>query len=89
MVDEHKSNGWNEWAKKVLGDIERLEKRQLENISAIENAKLEFTIAMNKLLVEIAILKTQAAFIGGVWGAVVAIVVSVISALIIHLIGVK
>ena len=73
-----KVNGWNEWAHRVLGDIER-----------IDDAQKDIWEDINNLTVEIAILKTKAAMIGGIWGAIVGIVSSILVAAIIHLLGGK
>lgn len=79
MPDEKpKTNGWNEWAHRVLGDLERLEDGQKELITRL-----------NSICIEIAILKTKAALIGSVWGAIVAIIVSVVSGLLMHSFGGK
>ena len=70
-MPELSTNGWNEWAHRVLGDIERLESKQDQLIADI-----------SALRVDIAILKTKAMLIGGVYGTAAAIVISVVSALI-------
>ena len=62
-----KSNGWNEWAHRVLGDIERID-------SKLEKVLME----ISSLHVDIAILKTKAALIGAIWGGVLALFVSLI-----------
>jgi hypothetical protein len=77
-VNPKKVNGWNEWAHKVLSDIERIEESQ----DKIWNK-------LNDISVEIAVLKTKAALIGGVWGAVVSIVVGVVTYLVTHHLGGK
>ena len=66
-----KVNGWNEWAHRVLGDIEKIEKNQKEIFDSL-----------TKLAIDIAVLKTKAAMIGGIWGAVVSIIVSVITVIL-------
>lgn len=76
MADTSKANGWSEWAHRVLGDIERLEGKETQ-----------IQIDIGKLAVEIAILKTKAAMIGGVWGAIIGAIVSIIVAMILHKIG--
>ena len=79
MKDEMpKMNGWNEWAHRVLGDLERL-----------EDGQITITKAMNRIEVEIAILQTKAAFMGGVWGAGVSIIVSVVASVLLHSLGAK
>jgi hypothetical protein len=67
------TNGWETWAKRVLGDIERLEK------SCTELYK-----ARNDTNIEIAILKTKAAFAGAIWGAGVSLFITVVGGLIIY-----
>jgi hypothetical protein len=66
------TNGWETWAKRVLGDIERLEGNEKEIFDKI-----------NSLRVDMAVLQTKAAFIGGFWGAIVSIIVAVISYIVI------
>lgn len=68
-MTEQKQDGWNEWAKRVLGDIERIDNK-LESI--INNVA--------SLRIEIAVLKAKAAMLGVIWGAVVSIIVSVVTA---------
>lgn len=83
MTDDLKpANGWNEWAHRVLGDLERLEKKQGEVFTAIDCVKRELAIEIQQMAIEIAVLKTKASFAGGVWGAIVAGVVSLTVALI-------
>ena len=78
MTEDRKLNGWNEWAHRVLGDIERLDEKE---------DKMQ--TQLNQLAIEIAILKTKAAMIGGLWGAIFGIIVSVVTAIILHRIGAK
>jgi hypothetical protein len=66
-MTDPKLNGWNEWAHRVLGDIERLEGKQDELLKAL-----------TLVAIDIAVLKTKAALIGGVWGAVVSAVITVV-----------
>ena len=68
MDDKKLNNGWNEWSRRVLGDIERIDKKVDDLVTQI-----------NKLAIEIAVLKTKAAMIAGVWGAVLGIAASVIT----------
>jgi hypothetical protein len=77
VADTSKANGWSEWAHRVLGDIERLEGKETQ-----------IQIDIGKLAVEIAILKTKAAMIGGVWGAIIGAIVSIAVAMILHKVGV-
>ena len=58
-------NTWAAWANKVLGDIERIESKQDE-----------MTSKLNRLCVDLEILKTKAAMVGALWGAGVAVIVS-------------
>jgi len=79
MADDKKlNNGWNEWAHRVLGDIERLDEKE---------DKMQTQI--NQLAIEIAILKTKAAMIGGFWGALVGGIVSIVVAVFLYKVGVK
>ena len=71
MTDEH-GDGWDTWAKRVLGDIERIDNQNKTILNELSNIR-----------VDIAILKTKAALIGGAWGTVMGI----ITAIIIKLIG--
>ena len=69
------TDGWGQWAKKVLGDIDDL-KKSCQDI----NAKL------GDISVEIAILKTQAksagALAGALWGALASAGVGIITAVL-------
>jgi tetrahydromethanopterin S-methyltransferase subunit G len=76
VTEDRKLNGWSEWAHRVLGDIERLDEKE---------DKMQ--TQLNQLAIEIAILKTKAAMIGGLWGAIFGIIVSVVTAIILHRIG--
>jgi len=69
-------DGWNEWAKRVLGDIERLE-------VSIDKILIEIT----NLRVDIAVLKTKSAIAGAFWGALVSLIVSIIAAIIVKQMG--
>jgi len=71
VTDTNKTNGWNEWAKKVLSDLEEQKKDIGKLYEAITETKIE-----------IAILKTKAIFYGTVGG----IIGTVIAALIINFI---
>jgi len=78
VSDDRKLNGWNEWAHRVLGDIERLDEKE---------DKMQTQI--NQLTIEIAILKTKAAMIGGFWGALVGGIVSIVVAVFLYKVGIK
>jgi len=65
------ADDWNEWAIYVKQSIERLENKQTEI----------FTL-LNKMAVDIAVLKTKASIAGAVWGSVMAFVTSMIVYLI-------
>jgi hypothetical protein len=67
---------WDEWAKLVLGDIEKLEAKT-EEIHKI----------LTEIKVELAILKTKSIFISVVASAFMAIAVGVISTIIANKIG--
>ena len=64
-------NGWGQWAKKVLSDIERLEEKQ----NAIQRD-------INTLGIDIAILKTKLIMLSLAWGGAVGVVVSIITTLL-------
>lgn len=100
MTDNTKANGWSEWAHRVLGDIERIEERQEEmnkniqsqarffgDIGRIETTQGEMFRIIQAQAIEIAILKTKAAMIGGVWGAIIGAIVSIVVAMILHKVG--
>jgi hypothetical protein len=86
---DHKTNGWNEWAHRVLGDIERIEKQQENIFKLIGQVKDDISKDIKDISVEIAVLKTKAAFIGGVWGAVSGIFFAIVTAVILKAMGVK
>ena len=82
MVDDKKLNGWSEWAHRVLGDIERLE-GSLERVEGKVDIKHGETLkAIQALAIEIAILKTKAAMIAGIWGSILGIIASIITSLL-------
>ena len=66
-MSDLQENTWASWAKKVLGDMERIEDKQND-----------MTLKLNKLCVELEVLKTKAAMFGAMWGAGVAVLVSVL-----------
>lgn len=82
MTDETK-NGWNEWAKKVLTDIERLDKEQESIYNRVDKSYRELQESINLLRIEIAVIKTRAGMYGAIWGAVVGLVTTIIAAAII------
>jgi len=82
MTDETK-NGWNEWAKKVLFDIERLDKEHKDVCDRLDKSYKDIHEAINLLRIEIAVLKTRAGMYGAIWGAIVGLVTTVIAAAII------
>ena len=67
---------WNEWAKRVLGDIERIDTKLDKLIESLDEHKIE-----------LAVLKTKAAFVGVIAGLVVSIVVGILSTVIANKIG--
>lgn len=81
MADTSKANGWSEWAHRVLGDIERIDEKVEKIQKQINDMELAYAV-------DLAILKTKAAMIGGVWGAVIGAAVSILIALILHKVGV-
>lgn len=81
VADTSKANGWSEWAHRVLGDIERIDEKVEKIQKQINDMELAYAV-------DLAILKTKAAMIGGVWGAVIGAAVSILIALILHKVGV-
>ncbi len=82
MTDETK-NGWNEWAKKVLFDIERIDKEQESIYNRVDKSYRELQDSINSLRVEIAVIKTKAGIYGAIWGAIVGMITTIIAAAII------
>lgn len=76
MTEEH--NGWNEWAKKVLADIERLDNNHKFIMSQMDTNNKNLMEQINLLRVDLAILKTKSAVIGGAWGTIMGIVVGLV-----------
>jgi hypothetical protein len=68
---------WDVWAKKVLSDIERIDKQQQEILEVL-----------NGIRVEMAVQKTKLATIAGIWGAIIgagaSLIVAIIAALVNH-----
>lgn len=90
MIDDLKPvNGWNEWAHRVLGDIEKCERKIGEIFNAIDDVKKQSAKDLQAIAVEIAILKTKASFAGGIWGAIVAVIVTILATVILRSMGVK
>lgn len=82
MVDD-KGSGWNEWANKVLFDIERLDKEHKDVCNQLDKSYKDLQESINLLRIEIAVIKTRAGMYGAIWGAVVGLVTTVIAAVII------
>jgi hypothetical protein len=80
VADTSKANGWSEWAHRVLGDIERID----ENVVKIQKQINDMELAH---AVDLAILKTKAAMIGGIWGAIIGAIISIVVAVILHKVG--
>lgn len=68
MIDEKLTDGWNEWAHRVLGDIERLESKQNEIFDMVSHIRIE-----------LAILKTKAAVFGSICGFCSALIVTFVA----------
>lgn len=81
MVDE--KSDWGMWAKKVLFDIERLDKEHKDVCDRLDKSYKDIHEAINLLRIEIAIIKTRAGMYGAIWGAVVGLITTVIAAVII------
>jgi hypothetical protein len=62
---------WNEWAKRVLGDIEKLERTSEALAKNLADLKIE-----------IVILKTKSIFIGIIAGAIMSIIVGIVSTIV-------
>ena len=69
MVDD--KDGWSEWAHRVLGDIERIDRQNKDIL-----------LEISALRIDVAILKTKAAFIGGLWGTIMGVIVGIVVKLI-------
>ena len=74
---------WATWAKKVLFDIERLDKEHKDVCDRLDKSYKDIHEAINLLRIEIAVLKTRAGMYGAIWGAIVGLVTTVIAAAII------
>lgn len=81
MVDE--KSDWGTWAKKVLFDIERLDREHKDVCDRLDKSYKDIHEAINLLRIEIAVLKTRAGMYGAIWGAIVGLVTTVIAAAII------
>jgi hypothetical protein len=69
MVDD--KDGWSEWAHRVLGDIERIDRQNKDIL-----------LEISALRIDVAILKTKAAFIGGLWGTIMGVIAGIVVKLI-------
>lgn len=67
MNEPHSSNGWDQWAKKVLADLERLD----ENQSA-QN------LVLQEIKTELALIKQEQRLKSSLWGAFGGIVAALI-----------
>lgn len=76
------ANGWNEWAKRVLHDIERAEENISELYGKINDAKSDCDRKINDIKIEMAILKTKVALIGTGCGIAAAVAIEVITRLV-------
>jgi hypothetical protein len=81
MTDEQ--GDWGTWARRVLGDIERLDKEHKDVCDRLDKSYKDIHEAINLLRIEIAVLKTRAGMYGAIWGAIVGLVTTVIAAAII------
>jgi len=59
-------DGWDQYAKHVLAELQRLSTSYEANAEALNDTKMEFIKEMQAVRVEIAMLKIKA----GVWGLV-------------------
>ena len=67
MIDNRATNGWNEWSKYVLKELERLNDYQMEL-----NKKVD------KLLIDTTTMKVKASLFGALAGAVPAIIMLIV-----------
>jgi len=74
---------WGTWAKKVLFDIERLDREHKDVCDRLDKSYKDIQESINLLRIEIAIIKTRAGMYGAIWGAVVGLITTVIAAVII------
>lgn len=100
-VDDGKGgNGWAEWKRKVLSDIDSLAKSLLDttvklsslctDVAILKELRAdvkELTTAVNDLREDIAVIKTRLATYGAVSGAIAGIAVAIITAFVMQLIG--
>ena len=82
MVEEQ-GGDWATWARRVLGDIERLDREYKEIGERLDKSYKDIQEAINLLRIEIAVIKTRAGMYGAFWGAVVGLITTVIAAVII------
>ena len=99
-VDDGKGNGWAEWKRKVLSDIDSLSKNLLDTavklndlctdvavLKELRDDVKELTTAVNELRQDIAVIKTRLATYGAVSGAVAGVAVAIITAFIMQAVG--
>ena len=70
-MSEEKSNGWEKWSEKVLGDLKEFN-------SNIKEIQKEIT----ELKIEMAVIKTKATIIGAIAGSVFAGLISLVAKLL-------
>lgn len=75
-------NGWNEWAQRVLHDIERHEDNISELYGKVSDAKSDCDRKINDIKIELAVIKTKVALIGTGCGIAAALAIEVITRLI-------
>lgn len=86
-LDENKTtNGWNEWAKAVLRDIEEGKEFKKEMMAKMENIMVNIAVLQTKFE-ETA--RREGASSGRTWGIISAVVVSLIGIIVSRLLGGK
>ncbi len=73
-----KLNGWNEWAKYILGKLEEHDRKHESHFDR-----------ENKMHVEMAAMKARAGVIGAIAGVVFGGIMSIATAIVLWLVGVK
>ncbi len=70
MEDEERRNGWNEWSRHVLAELQRLDENQQKMTAAIDNIRNEVANARG----DIKVLYLKAGVVGLVGGMIPALV---------------
>jgi hypothetical protein len=99
-VDDGNGNGWQEWKRKVLSDIDNLSKNLLDTavklgdlctdvavLKELRDDVKTLTVSVNGLREDIAVVKTRLSTYGAVSGAIAGVAVAIITAFIMQAIG--